>query len=158
MTSRRKRGEILCFMQRRLNALEREFTENGPQSVNSRFMASVDRLALAYARFINFSASVRQLTGSSALDPAEERMLQCLAAAWSMDHPMTVLQSMSLPHGLSLSTAHRRLTQLRKKGFVSLKTDEQDARIRYVESTDKSQRYFAQLGRCMIEALKEVGA
>lgn len=120
-------------------------------------MSSADRLALAYARFINFSASVRQLSGSSSLDAAEERMLQCLAAAWSMDHPLTVLQAMALPHGLSQSTAHRRLTQLLKKGFASLKTDEHDARVRYVEATDKSQRYFSQLGRCMVEAIKDAG-
>ena len=120
-------------------------------------MSTSDRLVLAYARFINFSASVRQLTGSSALDAAEERMLQCLAAAWSMDHPLTVLQAMALPHGLSQSTAHRRLTQLRKKGFVSLKVDEHDARVRYVEATEKSLRYFSQLGRCMVEALKDAG-
>jgi DNA-binding MarR family transcriptional regulator len=145
-------------MQRLLNLRAQELLENPSSFVLGSLMSSVDRLALAYARFINFSASVRQLTGPSALDAAEERMLHCLAAAWSMDHPLTVLQAMALPHGLSQSTAHRRLTQLRKKGFMNLKTDEHDARVRYVESTDKAQRYFSQLGRCMVEALKESGA
>lgn len=118
-------------------------------------MKPADRLSLAYARFISFSASVRQLTGSVALDPAEERVLQCLAVAWSLDHPLTVLEAMALPHGLSQSTAHRRLTLLRKKGFMVLKSDDKDARVRYVEPTERAQRYFSQLGRCLMEALKE---
>ena len=45
-------------------------------------MSSADRLALAYARFINFSASVRQLTGSSALDAAEENDSGAVALAF----------------------------------------------------------------------------
>ncbi len=111
--------------------------------------------SLVYARFLNLAAAVRGLTEPSVLDPAEDRMLQALTVAWSKGQPVTVLEAMALPHGLSQSTAHRRLTSLRKKGLLSLKGDERDARVRYVEATDKAQRILHQLGNCLLEAARE---
>lgn len=121
-------------------------------------MKTTSQPSLIYARFLNLAAAVRGLTEPSALDPAEDRMLQALTVAWSKGQPVTVLEAMALPHGLSQSTAHRRLTSLRKKGLLSLRGDERDARVRYVEATDKTQRILHQLGGCIIEASREASS
>ena len=70
-------------------------------------MNSKDKYALAYARFLNMAVAVEKLTEPITLNPAEERMLQCLAMAWSEADKITVLEAMALKHGLSQSTAHR---------------------------------------------------
>ena len=83
-------------------------------------MNSKDKYALAYARFLNLAGAIEKLSEPITLNPAEERMLQCLAVAWSEADKITVLEAMGLKHGLSQSTAHRRLTSLRKKGLLAL--------------------------------------
>lgn len=116
-----------------------------------------DQYALAYARFLHLSVGLEKLSDPITLNPAEERMLQCLAMAWSEAEKITVLEAMALKHGLSQSTAHRRLTSLRKKGLLSLKQHEKDARIRFVTQTERTERYLAHMGRCVIESGKASG-
>ena len=70
---------------------------------------------------------------------------------------LTVLEAMALKHGLSQSTAHRRLTSLRKKGLLALKQHDKDARVRFVMQTERTERYLAHMGRCVIEAGKATG-
>ena len=120
-------------------------------------MNSKDKYALAYARFLNLAGAIEKLSEPITLNPAEERMLQCLAVAWSEADKITVLEAMGLKHGLSQSTAHRRLTSLRKKGLLALKQHDKDARIRFVMQTERTDRYLAHMGRCVEEAGKAMG-
>lgn len=119
-------------------------------------MTSRETLPQAYARFLKLVSQAGTLSDLVSLNPAEERVLQCLAVAWSEGQKVTVLEAMGLQHGLSQSTAHRRLTSLRKKGLLMLKQHDQDARVRYVLHTDRTERHFAHMGRCILEAAKDV--
>jgi DNA-binding MarR family transcriptional regulator len=113
-----------------------------------------DKLALTYARFLHLAWAIEKLPDPVLLNPAEERMLQCLTVAWSAADKITVLEAMGLKHGLSQSTAHRRLTSLRKKGLLVLKQHDKDARVRFVMQTERTEQYLAHMGRCVIEASK----
>ena len=67
---------------------------------------------------------------------------------------LAVLQAMGLDRDISHSTSHRLLKSLRLKNFIMLMTDERDTRVKYVLPTDKTNQYFARLGRCLDRALK----
>ena len=117
-------------------------------------MSAKDKYSQAYARFLNLARAIDKLSEPILLNPAEERMLQCLAVAWSEGEQITVLEAMALKHGLSHSTAHRRLTSLRKKGLLALKQHDKDARVRFVMQTERAERYLTHMGRSVIEAAK----
>jgi len=76
-------------------------------------------------------------------------MLGILASRWHEAKLITVLEAMVMLPEISTSTAHRRLTALRKKGMIGLNLDSQDNRVKYVVPTKATHRYFAQLGQCM---------
>lgn len=117
-------------------------------------MSAKDKYSQAYARFLNLSWAIEKIGDPISLNPAEERMLQCLAVAWGEDERITVLEAMALKHGLSHSTAHRRLTSLRKKGLLALKQHDKDARVRFVMQTERTERYLNHMGRSVIDAAK----
>lgn len=85
----------------------------------------------------------------------EERVLQSLAAVWAKDERITVLQAMSMGDDASPTTVHRRLKSLRRKGYLTLKEDESDNRVKFVTATPLTERHFDRLGRCMLEAASQ---
>jgi DNA-binding MarR family transcriptional regulator len=105
-----------------------------------------------YLRFLNLMQAIRELPSFPHVDPVEERLLNALAAIWHSGKRITVLEAMSLPVEVSPTTLHRRLKSLRSKGLLALEVDDVDTRVKYVVSTQTTQRYFSELGKCMNEA------
>jgi DNA-binding MarR family transcriptional regulator len=105
-----------------------------------------------YLRFLNLIQAIQELPGFPQVDPVEERLLNALAASWHNERRVTVLEAMGLALNVSPTTLHRRLKSLRAKGLIGLQTDQADTRIKYVVPTEKTQAYFAALGRCLNEA------
>ena len=107
-----------------------------------------------YVRFLNL---VRALDDSSAfppLDATEERLLKQLAAAWSANKPVSVLETMDLESDVSPTTIHRRLKSLKNKGVITLEVDPADNRVKYVHPTALTTEYFAKLSNCLLAAAK----
>jgi DNA-binding MarR family transcriptional regulator len=105
-----------------------------------------------YLRFLNLVKAVHSLPDFPKLDPVEERLLHLFATVWHAEQKITVLQAMAIYDDVSSTTAHRRLKSLRKKGVITLVSDEVDTRIKYVMPTPIANKYFAQLGKCLNEA------
>ena len=105
-----------------------------------------------YLRFLKLVQVVRSLPEFPDLDPVEERLLNLFATVWHSDRKITVLQAMGLSDDVSSTTAHRRLKSLRKKGVITLLSDETDNRIKYVMPTPMATQYFSQLGQCLNQA------
>ena len=115
-------------------------------------MTTIVTQSQAYLRFLNLVKALQQLPDFPKLDPIEERLLHLFGTVWHAERKITVLQAMAIYDDVSSTTAHRRLKSLRKKGVITLVTDEIDSRIKYVMPTPVANRYFAQLGQCLNEA------
>lgn len=116
-------------------------------------MTKPTKPSLTYLKFLNLVQSVRQLPDFPVMDAVEERMINLFAASWQRKQQVTVLQAMEMTHGISASTAHRRLKALRKKGLIELEIDEIDNRIKYVVPTDLIIKHFTHLGQCLAKAV-----
>lgn len=105
-----------------------------------------------YFKFLNLVAAARQLPGIPEIDAVEDRILAFLAQSWYVGERISVVEAMHGMPDVSPSTVQRRLKALRSKGLLRVDNDEQDNRLKYVEPTDLSMRYFAALGQCMRKA------
>ncbi len=110
--------------------------------------------ASTYTRFLQLAEESRRQGGAPALDAVEERLLSRLAALWFAGERVPVLRAMTMFDDVSGTTVHRRLKSLRRKGMITLQPDETDERIRYVVATEVSNRYFEQMGRCLVTAAR----
>ena len=96
--------------------------------------------------------AVRTLPTFPVIDALEERLLNVLAASWAQGRQITVLTATGLLDDTSATTVHRRLKSMRAKGFIDLKVDTVDFRVKYVVPTPLTERYFSELGACMRNA------
>lgn len=83
------------------------------------------------------------------LDPSEEKLLHHLGLSWHKGVNLTVLEGMSLMPSVSIGTSHRRLKNLRAKGFLDLAQDTKDHRVKYIVPTPQARNYFLALGDCL---------
>ena len=82
----------------------------------------------------------------------EDRILAFLARSWHAGDRISVVEAMNGMPEISPSTVQRRLKALRVKGLLRMDSDAQDSRLKYVQPTPLSMRYFAALGQCMQKA------
>ncbi len=108
--------------------------------------------SLLYCKFVNLVAATRRLPGIPEIDAVEDRILAFLARSWYAGDRISVVEAMHGMPEISPSTVQRRLKALRSKGLLRVENDEQDNRLKYVQPTDLSMRYFAALGQCMRKA------
>ena len=96
-----------------------------------------------YLDYLRLSHLAKIATPELHLDASSERLLHWIAVAWHAGAKITVVQAMNQEHGMSTTTAHRRLKSLRQQGFIALETDANDQRVKYVVPNEKTQRLFA---------------
>jgi DNA-binding IclR family transcriptional regulator len=108
----------------------------------------------AYFRFLNLAQAVQALPSVPKLDAAEERLLEALTASWHAGHTLTVTETMALSVAGAPATVHRKLTNLRNQGLVSVDESSDDLRVKTVVPTRKALDYFEKLAACLEEAKK----
>ncbi|WP_250508265.1 MULTISPECIES: hypothetical protein [unclassified Caballeronia] len=108
----------------------------------------------AYFRFLNLAQAVHALPSVPKLDAAEERLLEALTASWHAGHPLTVTETMALSVAGAPATVHRKLTNLKSQGLVSVDESSDDLRVKTVVPTRKALDYFEKLSACLEEAKK----
>ena len=106
--------------------------------------------ASAYVRFLNLVESLRR--SQPELDPVEERLLNSLARAWGEGRQVSVMEAMEGASDASPATVHRRLKSLQGKGMLSLQSDAQDNRVKYIVPTQATTDYLDALDRCVARA------
>jgi DNA-binding MarR family transcriptional regulator len=104
--------------------------------------------------FLTLLKKARSSPGVAELEMSEEHLLNLLGTVWQAGKQITVLQAMAVTTEVSITTIHRRLKSLRKKGFIILINDLIDTRIKYVMPTDLALRHFTQIGLCMKVAME----
>jgi len=96
--------------------------------------------------------AIRQAPLLPQLDSLEERLLNVFAAAWHAGKPIPVTEAHLLVPDASERTVYRRLKTLCEKDLLMYGKDDHDQRVRYVLPTERTDRYFSHLGRCMEQA------
>ena len=112
----------------------------------------VDPNSVTYLKFLHLSEALRTLDKFPALDAIEERLLNQCALSWLDGKAVTVVEAMKSSEEISPSTAHRRLKNLRKKGYITLFLDDLDNRVKYITYTQQTREYFSQLGACLTKS------
>ena len=111
----------------------------------------LSRMHIAYAAHMQ---ALTRLAGYQKLGPWESRLLDALGSAWSANRKISMQDATDLVAlEISTTTAQRYLHSLADKGMIELALDSLDNRYKTVLPTPATHRYFAQLGRCMQEAL-----
>jgi hypothetical protein len=112
----------------------------------------VDANSITYLKFLHLSESLRVIEKFPALDAIEERLLNQCALSWLDGKAVTVVEAMKSSEEISPSTAHRRLKNLRKKGYITLVLDDLDNRVKYITYSQQTREYFSQLGACLTKS------
>jgi Fe-S-cluster formation regulator IscX/YfhJ len=112
----------------------------------------VDPNSVTYLKFLHLSEALRTLDKFPALDAIEERLLNQCALSWLDGKAVTVVEAMKSSEEISPSTAHRRLKNLRKKGYITLVLDDLDNRVKYITYSQQTREYFSQLGACLTKS------
>ena len=112
----------------------------------------IDPNSVTYLKFLHLSEALRMSEKFPALDAIEERLLNQCALSWLEGKAVTVVEAMKSSEEISPSTAHRRLKNLRKKGYIALLLDDLDNRIKYITYTQQTREYFSRLGGCLTKS------
>jgi len=108
----------------------------------------------AYKKFLNLCNAIDSLTEYPQLTPDEKCVIRILNSYWVKNEPITVVEAMSAVKTQSTSTVFRNLKKLREKGYLQLEIDEMDNRVKYVQATDLTIKYFQEHGKALIKTAK----
>lgn len=104
------------------------------------------KLAKIYQSFLSLSRAVEEGLDFP-LSPEEKSILMQLSHYWANEEPVTVVAAMNGISGMSTSSVFRYLKKLRLNGYIELKIDEKDNRVKYILPTKKTDKYFSGLGK-----------
>ena len=105
-----------------------------------------------YQKFINLAIAAEQLSDTHKLDPIEKRILHILSTYWSTSNTITVSESLKRINEFSASTTFKYIKQLREKGYIQLKLDKVDNRVKYLMPTSLTDDFFSDHGKHIIAA------
>jgi len=95
---------------------------------------------------VNLLVALRRLPPLGTLTGDEERLLFELKALEDNEEALTVSHVYDLLEDKSGSTSYRNLTSLKEKGLVSISTDPNDGRKRFISFTPDADTIFSALG------------
>ena len=103
----------------------------------------------AFVKFLGLVHAAALKGNGHDLGAPEVAMLNTLAQSWLAGVPLNVLAAMNANDTCSSTSSHRSLKLLRKKGYISLATDERDNRVKTVLPTAMAMQYFDVMGKRM---------
>jgi hypothetical protein len=115
-------------------------------------MPPSSNLSKTYIKFINLVQALRQENRLFTLDPVDERLLGSFAAVWGAGKNLKATEAALIVQDVAPRTVQRRMSALIEKGILRVESDTNDNRIKYVFATDKTNKYFAELGKCLEQA------
>ena len=95
---------------------------------------------------VNLLVALRRLPPLGTLTGDEERLLFELKALEDSEETLTVSHVYDLLADKSGSTSYRILTSLKEKGLVSISSDPNDGRKRFISFTPSAEAVFSALG------------
>ena len=108
-----------------------------------------------HIRLLNLLGAIRDLSPFAMMTADEEELLRDLVVRWNSSGEITVSEIMKSLAGVSETTAYRRLISLRDKGLVSLRVDQVDKRVKFVESTPLAEDYARRIRDVLVQLTGE---
>jgi DNA-binding MarR family transcriptional regulator len=108
-----------------------------------------------HVRLLNLLSAIRDLSPFDVMTADEEELLRTLIVRWHSQDNIAVSDIMRDLAGVSETTAYRRLIALRDKGMVEMRVDAKDRRTKFVDPTDLSDAYVAQINRALSGLISE---
>lgn len=118
-------------------------------------VSAISNLPQTYLKFFNLVQAIRQKNSLFALDPVDERVLNSFAGVWGTGRLLTATEAARVVEDVAPRTVQRRVVSLIDKGLLRVESDENDNRIKYFFATDKTNQYFAELGKCLEQAKRK---
>lgn len=109
-----------------------------------------------HIRLLNLLGAIRALSPFDVMTADEEELLRDLIVRWHSAEDIAVSEIMRDLAGVSETTAYRRLISLRDKGLVSLRVDQTDRRVKFVEPTKLAEDYARRIN-LVLEQLSSDG-
>jgi DNA-binding MarR family transcriptional regulator len=114
----------------------------------------MDKNSGAYQKFLNLCNAIDALSDFPKLTPDEKCVIKILNSYWVKNEPITVVEAMTAVDTQSTSTVFRNLKKLRQKGYLQLAIDETDNRVKYVQPTNLTIKYFQEHGKALLKTAK----
>jgi hypothetical protein len=118
-------------------------------------MPSSSSLSQTYIKFVHLVQAVRQKDRLFTLDPVDERLLSSFATVWGAGRNLTASEASLIVDDVAPRSVQRRMAALIGKGMLRVESDANDNRIKFVFATDKTNEYFAVLGKCLEQAKRK---
>ena len=115
---------------------------------------SMTKYANVYQTFLNLAYAIDGLTEFPALTPDEKCLIRYLNNFWIKNQDVKVVEVIHSLDNSSPATVFRNLKKLRAKGYVQLRVDENDNRIKHILPTKQTMSYFNALGKVIIKSAK----
>jgi hypothetical protein len=95
---------------------------------------------------------IQVATPTKASGTVRKTSMEALTASWHSGQALTVTETMSLSVAGAPATVHRKLTNLKKQGLVSVHESDIDLRVRMLVPTRRALDYFERLAACLEDA------
>jgi len=102
-------------------------------------------LSTAYMRFLELSRAIKEKDAGE-LTANQKALLELVSLAWHQGAPMSVRQAITLDQLGSPATLHKRLTLLRKNGYLEELAVDGDRRTKLLAPSAKTLKLFERLG------------
>ena len=134
-------------------AVLRTVTRKHPEGGQNLDPKSQSPFLTAYLRFlarIETAQDADLVADEFDLDPNEKALLEMVILRWAQRTTMTVRQTIAHAHLGSPATLHKRLTNLRKKGYLQLEDVEGDKRAKFLVPGPQGFIHMENMGKLMM--------
>ena len=107
---------------------------------------------LPYIKFIEITNEIIKLDKFPALSPLSPKILDQIALYASGDNPLTVREMLDFDQIASPATIHKHLSRLRKSGYVTAQSNDNDKRTKHLTLSPLGYEYIDHLSKAILKA------
>ena len=106
---------------------------------------------LPYIKFIEITNKIIKLDKFPALSPLSQKILDQIALYAMSDKPLTVREMLDFDQIASPATIHKHLSRLRKSGYVTAQSNDNDKRTKHLTLSLLGYEYIDHLSKAILK-------
>ena len=106
---------------------------------------------LPYIKFIEITNEIIKLDKFPALSPLSQKILDQIALYAMSDKPLTVREMLDFDQIASPATIHKHLSRLRKSGYVTAQSNDNDKRTKHLTLSPLGYEYIDHLSKAILK-------
>jgi DNA-binding MarR family transcriptional regulator len=107
---------------------------------------------LPYIKFIEITNKIIKLDKFPAMSPLCQKILDQIALYAMSDKPLTVREMLDFDQIASPATIHKHLSRLRKSGYVTAQSNDNDKRTKHLTLSLLGYEYIDHLSKAILKA------